>query len=369
MAAIPSTMRSLVAPRYCWPTEYEVADMPVPTITDPKDVLIKIHAAGISTGDTQAAKGETRFIFKRISLPHKIGVEGAGVVVATGSEVTSVKPGDEVYAFGLSRPMDVTSAPGFSSQFVLAKANLTLHKPANCTFEDICGMAFVVTAYQAIEEGLRLMRENGVTGGLEDKTVFVPGALSATGSVGIQMLKNVYKAGKVISTVSTAKIPLVEQYLPGLVDQVVDYTKIDKLTDAIPAGSVDLVYNTQWIVTSTFPLLKPDTGVVASISSIPTPELIRQAFPPLPFFVYWLAGLAQLWYDFHTRGTKIKHVMISGNIGVREDLERCGEFLATGKIKPIMRVVELEDIEAVRMEMQKVATGKGGIGKLVVKVI
>ncbi|OTB00729.1 hypothetical protein M426DRAFT_38155, partial [Hypoxylon sp. CI-4A] len=367
MAAIPSTMRSLVAPKYSLPTEWEVADMPVPTIEHPNEVLIKIHAGGIMTGDTLSAKGATRYVFGNLKFPYKIGAEGAGVVVKVGSEVKSLQPGDEVWAFGHSRPMDMLKAHGFASGYAVARENLALRKPANVSFEEICNLASVVTAIQTVEMGLRLMRENGVTDGLEGKTVFVPAALSATGSVAIQVLKNVYGVGKLISTVSTAKLPLVDRHLPGLVDQVVDYTQHKKLTDAIPAGSVDLVFNTLMGVEGTFALLKPDVGVAASIASFPTPALARLMMPPLPFWLYWLLGLGQLWYRFCLRGTSIKHEFHSGHMGSREDLERAGEIMALGKVKSVVRVVPLEDVEGVRREAQKVATGKGGVGKLVIK--
>ncbi|KAI1407569.1 GroES-like protein [Hypoxylon sp. FL1857] len=370
MAKLPDTMRSLVALKYCWPTEWEVADMPVPTIKDPEDILIKVHAAGIATGDTQLIRGATRFIIGGLKFPHKIGIEASGTIVAVGPGVTKFKPGDEVAAFAHShiRPMNLLAGCGFASQYAVSKERLTIHKPATCSFAEMCSLANVVTALQTIEMGVRLLRQNGVSDGLEGKTVFVSGGLSATGAVGIQVLKNVYGVGKLITTVSTAKVPLVEQYLPGLVDQVVDYTKHKKLTDAIPAGTVDFVYNTQWAVTGTFALLKPETGVVASIASVPRPELLRVMLPPVPFFIYWLCGLAQWWYWVKAWGTNIKHELHSGNLAIREDLERAGELFATGKVKPVNRVVELEDVEAVRREAQKVATGKGGIGKLVIKI-
>lgn len=262
---------------------------------------------------------------------------------------------------------------GFCAEYAIAQEKLTLRKPAHVPFEHMCCVANVVTARQSIERGLQLMRENGVAvaDGLEGKTVFVPGALSATGSVGIQVLKNVYGAGRLIASASTAKVPLVEQLLlpPGLVDELVDYTKVKKLTDVIPAGTVDLVYNTQWGAPGTFALAKPETGVVASIASVPTPGLLREILPPLPFLAYWLAGLAQLWYAFLLRGTRVRHELISGNLDVREDLERAGELLATGRVRPIVRVVGLEDVEVIRAESQKVFTGKGGVGKLVVKFV
>ncbi|KIW76888.1 hypothetical protein Z517_09332 [Fonsecaea pedrosoi CBS 271.37] len=53
--------------------------------------------------------------------------------------------------------------------------------------------------------------------------VLVTQSLGALGSVGTQQAKNVYGAGKVFTTVSTPKVPLVETYTPSIVDKVIDY--------------------------------------------------------------------------------------------------------------------------------------------------
>lgn len=183
-----------------------------------------------------------------------------------------------------------------------------LPKPASLSYEDAAALSgYTLVAYQCIETGLRLMRENGVTDGLEGKTVFVPGALSGTGSIAIQLLKNHYGVGRVISTVSTEKLTLVEQYLPGLVDQVVDYKTTKRLTDAIPAGSVDFVLNAQWDLISTFSLVHKRKGVVVSISSAPHPSLFREMLPTAPFWIFWVLAVAQWYYAFKLRGTNIKY--------------------------------------------------------------
>ncbi len=90
--------------------------------------------------------------------------------------------------------------------------------------------------------------------------MFVPGALSATGSIGVQLLKNVYEASTVIATVSTRGMPLVEELLPGVVDKLIDY-KTGTWSKKVGRGTVDFVYNTQWNLTSTFPLVKPDGAI------------------------------------------------------------------------------------------------------------
>jgi len=61
MSPIPETMRSLVAPKYGKPSIFEIMDMPVPKIENPTQVLIRVHACGMNTGDIQRMLGFTRF--------------------------------------------------------------------------------------------------------------------------------------------------------------------------------------------------------------------------------------------------------------------------------------------------------------------
>ncbi|GAW21224.1 hypothetical protein ANO14919_107420 [Xylariales sp. No.14919] len=76
MSGLPSTMRALVAPKYCAPSQYEVIDLPLPTIKNPNEILIRVYAAGLQTGDTQRAKGASRILPGKMKFPMKIGVEG-----------------------------------------------------------------------------------------------------------------------------------------------------------------------------------------------------------------------------------------------------------------------------------------------------
>jgi NADPH:quinone reductase-like Zn-dependent oxidoreductase len=57
-------MRSLVAPKYCDPAEYEIVELPVPSIEEPDEVLVKMQAGAIITGDTQFANGGFRMLAK-----------------------------------------------------------------------------------------------------------------------------------------------------------------------------------------------------------------------------------------------------------------------------------------------------------------
>lgn len=55
-------MRSLVAPRRCSPSGYEIIEKPTPKITKPEQVLLRMRAAAINTGDTQLAAGMLRIV-------------------------------------------------------------------------------------------------------------------------------------------------------------------------------------------------------------------------------------------------------------------------------------------------------------------
>ena len=286
-----------------------------------------------------------------------------------GSQVKAFRVGDAVYGLHFERPAIPHKSPGYASEYCVTNEKFLLPKPPHITFEEAASLiGSAITAYQSIKLGLEFMGDSGST--LEGKTVFVPGALSATGSLGVQLLKNAYGVKKVISTVSTPKVSLVEKYLPGIVDQVIDYRTQD-IVKEVGKGNVDFVYNTQWQFTSTFPLLNPKTGVAISIASVPEPSTLREVMGPgvLPFWVGWLLGLIQLWYRFKLRGTNIRIAFLSGDGSKREDLEVVGELIATGKIRPVIRVVRLDDIEAVRKGCEEVRSGKGGIGKLVIKVV
>lgn len=296
-------------------------------------------------------------------------MEGAGVVAAVGSQVKAFRVGDAVYGLHFKHPTFPPQAPGFCSEYALTNECFLLAKPTHLSFEEAASLpGSTLTVYQSIKLALEYMGPSGGT--LEGKTVFVPGALSATGSVGCQVLKNVYGVGKLISTVSTPKVPLVEQYMPGIVDEVIDY-QTQNIVREIGAGKVDFVYNTQWALTSTFPLANPKTGVIVSIASVPGSQTLRKVLGAhnIPFWMAWILDLVQLWYSFRLRGTNVQVAFVSGNPGNREDLEAAGEMIATGKVKAVMRVARLDDLEAVKKGAQEVKSGKGGIGKMIIKIV
>ncbi|KAK0710611.1 chaperonin 10-like protein [Lasiosphaeris hirsuta] len=362
-------MRSLAVRKYSKPSQYEVLDLPIPTLTNPDDVLIRVHAASIMTGDTLIAAGMGRF-FEKAEFPLRIGLSGAGIITAVGTAVTTLAPGTAVYGAYFAHGLFPPPKPGFASDYAICPATFLMPKPAYLSFAEAAalGNGQAVTALQCVRRYFELTGQPAEST-LEGKAVFVTGGLSNCGAMFVQVVRNVYGARRVVATVSTAKVPMVERLLgAGVVDQVVDYTTED-VVDAVGRGSVDLVLNSQRDMVGTFPLANPETGAVVSIASVPSAATIRKVMgtlnAPLLWLIVSLVNVVHCWYAWKLRGTNVKQDFVSGNMGDREALERAGEWIAAGKIKAVMTVVDINDIEAVKEKCEMVATGKGGLGTLV----
>lgn len=306
------------------------------------------------------------------SFPLILGRTGSGVVVAVGSGVQSLRVGDAVYGMGLKRPMAkyfADGAAGWCAEYAVATADLLLVKPSQLSFEQAAsGLSNLVMAIQFTRTCMKLNPKAFPDQTLEGKTVLVTAGLGASTSIAAQYAKNVMGATKVITTVSTVKVPLLDKLLPDVFDQVVDYQTED-LTSKIGKETVDFLYNSRIDVMSYLPVMKRD-GVIAPILGLPTPELFEQMMGTgmVPFWVKWILVLAQLYYRWKLSGTNIKMQFVSGDVGIREDLERAGEILATGKVKTIQTVVSFDNLEAIKEGCEQARTLKGKLGQLVVKL-
>jgi len=127
----------------------------------------------------------------------------------------------------------LTSQPGSCSEFVKCAEYYIGLKPPSMSFEDAASIPLAaMTALQALKK---------YKGDLTGKTVFVPAGcmtflsqkaafsnditVSGTGLFACQLAKHVFHAGKVITTVSTSKIPKVKELLgEGTVDESKDPT-------------------------------------------------------------------------------------------------------------------------------------------------
>ena len=86
-------MRALALTRLGGPEHLAVLEVAEPSPPSADEVLVRIRAAALNHLDlflTEGVKGIT------LGFPHIVGTDGAGVIAAVGSEVSSVRPGDRV---------------------------------------------------------------------------------------------------------------------------------------------------------------------------------------------------------------------------------------------------------------------------------
>jgi NADPH:quinone reductase-like Zn-dependent oxidoreductase len=204
-------------------------------------------------------------------------------------------------------------------------------------------------------------------GGLKGKTVFIPAGLSGTGVYAIQLAK-IFGAGKIVTTLSTAKIESIEKYLGhAMPDQMVDYTK-ENVVKAIGKGTVDFMFDTVGISLSASPVMKKG-GVIMSISTVPNGTHFNQLMGGMmPKYIVWTMNIVNWLVTTWLRWKGIDYSCLQKLNGAIE-LELLTGWIEEGKFRPVIgRKAKLSDIEEVRAGCQQIFDAKGGVGKFVIEI-
>ena len=218
MAVMPATAEQMTATasqrmRAIVQTEYGTADvLRVAEIERPvigaDEVLVKVRAAGLDRGTWHLMAGMPlcRAFGGRSACTEEPvpGLDVAGVVVAIGSEVTRLQPGDQV--FGVSK--------GSFAEFAAAREDKLARKPSNLNFEQAAAVPV---------SGMTALRGLADVGRLQaGQKVLIIGASGGVGSYAVQIAKAL--GAEVTGVCSTSKLDLVRSI--GA-DHVIDYTQDD----------------------------------------------------------------------------------------------------------------------------------------------
>lgn len=208
-------MRAAVYERYGSPEVVSIREVPTPT-PKPDEVLIRIRATTVSTGDWRARSlemppgfgpfGRLAFGITRPRQPI-LGSELAGVVEAVGEGVGAFSVGDEVFAFA-----DVRM--GCHAEYrCLSATGLVARKPSNLSFEQAAALSFGgMTMLGYFRRGALASHER----------VLVNGASGTVGTAAVQLARHV--GAEVTAVCSGANVELVR----GLgAHHVIDYTGAD----------------------------------------------------------------------------------------------------------------------------------------------
>ncbi|HUR23048.1 MAG TPA: NAD(P)-dependent alcohol dehydrogenase [Acidimicrobiales bacterium] len=205
-------MRAIICRAYGPPDEVlELTEADEPAVAD-DEVLVCVHATSVNAADWHIVRAVPRIARLQFGLraPNFAvpGCDFAGVAEAVGTNVTTVRPGDEVFASSFMHGF------GAFAERVSVPERLVARKPSNLTFEQAAAVPLAaMTALQAL-------RDHGhvESGG----KVLVVGASGGVGTFAVQIAKAL--GAEVTGVCSSRNTDMVRSL--GA-DHVIDYTTAD----------------------------------------------------------------------------------------------------------------------------------------------
>jgi NADPH:quinone reductase-like Zn-dependent oxidoreductase len=170
-------------------------------------VLVKVYASSVNPVDWKVRRGEYK-LFTGNTFPKIIGVDLAGIVEQVGTQVTTFRPGDQVYG------MMNSLKGGAYAEYAAVDENKLALKPKNLSFKEAAAVPVTcLTAYQALYHKAHIQPR---------QRVLINGASGGVGSFAIQLAK---LSGALVSAVCSAQHA---QFVKELgADEVIDYRKED----------------------------------------------------------------------------------------------------------------------------------------------
>ncbi|QPH38624.1 NAD(P)-dependent alcohol dehydrogenase [Pedobacter endophyticus] len=195
----------------------QTVELPKPTVKA-DEVLVKLKAFSINPMDWKIRKGEMK-LMSGSKFPKLTGTDFAGIIEETGTSVTGLKKGDEV--FGVVKNMKV----GASAEYVAVTASLVWKKPSSISFTQAASIP--VAGIAAVTSIQKMGKIDSQT------TILINGA---TGGFGMFLLQLLRQQGANVTAVSSPKgLAYAKEW--GA-DTVIDYTKENVLTEKV---SYDIV--------------------------------------------------------------------------------------------------------------------------------
>lgn len=296
-------MKAILHARYGSPDLLRFEEVARPAPRD-KEVLIKVHATTVSTGDcnmrnftfvTKSMLPIAKLMFG-IGKPWKeriLGTELSGEIVEGGKEVARFKSGDQVFG-------STGMAGGGHAQYVCLHENAALAiKPDSLSWEDAVAIPF------GANTSLHYLRDLGKI--QDGHKLLIIGASGSIGSAGVQLGKHF--GATVTAVCSGANVELVKSL--GA-DKVIDYTREDFTKNA---ETYDLIFD-----------------VVGATSF----DRCKRLLEPQGIFLSCIMGLPDVARSLWTSiigGKKMRGGVAMNN---PEQMAFIAKLAAAGKLKPVI---------------------------------
>jgi NADPH:quinone reductase-like Zn-dependent oxidoreductase len=202
-------MHAITHRRYGEPDVLTFEEVARPVPADDQ-VLIRVHAAGVSVGDHHVVTGKPYLIrlspYGGLPAPRNPvpGIGLAGRVEAVGAKVTALRAGDEVFGEALC---------GAFAEYAVVAAERVAPKPSNLSYEEAAATPWAVAALQGLRDAGKLVA---------GQKVLIHGASGGVGTWAVQIARAL--RATVTAVCSTRNVDMVRAL--GA-DEVIDYTQRD----------------------------------------------------------------------------------------------------------------------------------------------
>lgn len=319
-------MKSVVAERYGGPEVLALVDRHEP-IVDARDVLIEVRAASLNPLDYKVRSGKAKLAIP-LTPPIPLGCDVAGVVSATGGEVTRFNVGDQVFA-----RLEKLRMGGLAER-VAADERVVAKKPAGASFVEAAAVPLAgLTALQALRECAQLQA---------GQRVLIHAGAGGVGSLAIQIAK--IMGLHVVTTTSTKNI----EFVTSLgADEVIDYTK-EKVSDR--ERDLDAVFDTLGTTELESLVAVKRGGVVVGIGGLPDGAFAREWLPAWTRPAIWLMTAKR-------RRAAARHGARFVYLFMRADGEQLAElasWIDAGTLRPIVhRTYPLAEFREAFAELER----------------
>ncbi|TDM08832.1 MAG: hypothetical protein C4K60_05510 [Ideonella sp. MAG2] len=299
----------------------------------PHQVRVRMKAAALNPADLHIISGEMKGM-SPVKPPFTLGVDGAGVVDAVGSQVHHFKVGDEVLFYtGLVHC-------GTVAEYAVVDAAWLARKPVSWTFEEAAAAALALLC-----ANLALDRA-GVTAG---HRVLIHGGGGSVGAAAIVL--SGARGAKVDTTANGDDV----EYLKSIGAHEVYNYKTQPLS-SLSSGRYDMVLDGMGGETflQSIPLIKQG-GVLASLKVMTgLNDMLRQGMKP-PFIVKWLLPLI---FGKYIKAAKSAGVRLEGvaTYGDGTTLTTLGERVAALGYRP--RIAQCFALRQAEQALETFAHGK-----------
>ncbi|KAA2242952.1 zinc-dependent alcohol dehydrogenase family protein [Chitinophaga agrisoli] len=325
-------MKALILNSYNSPLQLQEVEKPVPASGQ---VLIKVRSGGLNPLDLKIMSGQAGHA--QTKLPAIPGIDVSGIAEAVGKDVSTFKPGDEVYGM----IGGVGDNQGSLADYVAADARLLALKPKNLSFHEAAALPLIfITAWEAMVDRANVH---------EGQKVLVHGGAGGVGHIAVQIARA--RGAEVFATVNKRHFELITGYgavpidysatsVEAYMDRYTDGEGFDVILDNVGGKTLD----------DAFAAVKRYTGHVVSILGWGSHSLA-----PLSFRGATYSGVFTL------------YPLLSGNGRSHhgEILRQATALIEAGMVKPTVSPSSY-NLETVMDAYREVAAGSAG--KVVVDI-